>query len=50
MTRRLLALAAVAAFAATGLVGAAPASACTMDGCPRGPFCPYVHQLCLNPF
>jgi hypothetical protein len=31
-------------------VSAQPAGACTPDACPRGPFCPYVAQLCLNPF
>jgi hypothetical protein len=50
MTRRLFALAASVAVAGTMLAGAAPASACTQDACPRGPFCPYVSQLCLNPF
>jgi hypothetical protein len=50
MTRRLLAIAVAAAFAGTALIGAAPASACTMDSCPRGPLCPYAAQLCLNPF
>jgi hypothetical protein len=50
MTRRLLALAASAAVAGSLLAGAAPASACTMDSCPQGPFCPYVKQLCLRPF
>jgi hypothetical protein len=49
MTRRLLALTA-AAFLAGAAFTASPASACTQDACPRGPLCPYVHQLCLNPF
>jgi hypothetical protein len=50
MTRRLLALAATAAVAGSLALGAAPASACTPDYCPRGPLCPYVAQLCLKPF
>jgi len=48
--RRLLALAVTSAALGATLLGAAPASACTPDACPRGPLCPYVHSLCLNPF
>jgi hypothetical protein len=49
MTRRLLAIT-LGAFLVTGAVAATPASACTMDSCPRGPLCKYNAQLCLNPF